>query len=232
MLGDESRLRLRELLGGQLGGAEPAAAVMTDLHAIDFDLGQVARAASPSLGGQETGAAYTMSIPEEAVPVKKSVGDWLLFRKTSTVRRRLFGEKLDQPIPPEVKQKRLPETARAAFLEMIDNSIKEKLPILPAKYSESLATAYVTKFRSVILEKLRQQRDQFATDYAQRQAPFETIAAIQASMKDLAEQSSKAVADIILMAQQETGMPLEAAGGNATALPEGELASGASFQAA
>ena len=56
-----------------------------------------------------------MAIKEEAVPVKKSFSDWLLFRGVATVRRRLFGEQKDQTIAPELKQKRLPDTARAAL---------------------------------------------------------------------------------------------------------------------
>ena len=53
-LADETRSRLGSLLGGPLGGAEPAAAVMSDLHAIGFDFGSlVAREAAPALDGQE-----------------------------------------------------------------------------------------------------------------------------------------------------------------------------------
>jgi hypothetical protein len=103
---------------------------------------------------------------------------------------------------------------------MIERAVKEKFPSLPAKYSASLAAGYVARFRDTILQELRQRREQFAADYAARQAPFDTITSILSSMKDLADQSSKAVGEIIVMAQQETGMPLEVGG---IAAPEGEL---------
>ena len=96
-------------------------------------------------------------------------------------------------------------------------------PELPAKFSERLAAGYVAKFSSVMIERLRQQRDQFAMALAERQGPHDTIGAILAAMKELDEQSSKSVAEIILMAQQETGMPLEVNGNKATALPDAEL---------
>jgi GTPase SAR1 family protein len=226
-LADETRGRLQNLLGGPLGGAEPAAAVMSDLYAIDFDLGSVARDAASALDVQESGEAYRTAIKDEAVPVKKTISDWLLFRGIATVRRRLFGEKLEQAIAPELKQKRLPDTTRAAFQQMIDGTVHAKFPELPAKFSERLATGYVAKFRTVIIERLRQQRDQFAMALAERQGPHDTIGAILAAMKELDEQSSKSVAEIILMAQQETGMPLATNGNKAAVLPEGELTPGA-----
>jgi hypothetical protein len=210
-LAEESRTRLRSLLGGQLGGAEPAAAVMTDLHAIDFALAPIAQAALPALTGADVTEAYPMAIKAEHVPVKKSFGDWMLFRKIATVRRRLFGEDLQQSIAPEIKTGRLPaDTTRAAFVEMSTATVKEKFPELPAKYAGTLAAAYAAKFRQVILERLRQQRDEFAKAHAQRQVPHDTITSILGAMKALDEQSSRSVAEIILMAQQETGQTLEA----------------------
>jgi hypothetical protein len=225
-LAEESRSRLRSLLGGQLGGAEPAAAVMTDLHAIDFPLAPSATSASVVLNAAESADIYALEIKGEQVPVKKSFGDWILFRGLTSVRRRVFGEDLQQTIAPEIKQKRLPaETTRAALLEFVAASVRERFPEQPAKFAASLATAYAGKFRQSIIERLRQQRDEFAMANAQRQGPHDTITAILNAMKALDEQSSKSVAEIILMAQQETGETLEAPG---AAIPaEAEPASAA-----
>ncbi|HEY3898706.1 MAG TPA: dynamin family protein [Chthoniobacter sp.] len=218
-LADETRSSLRMLFGGPLGGSEPAAAVMSDLHAIDFNLGLTGLAALPALDVQESTAAYQMAIDEEHVPVKKSFADWVLFRGVATVRRRLFGEQKEQVIAPELKQKRLPDTARVAFLQMIDRAASAKFPSLPSKYAASLATNYVKKFQDAVLTELRQRRDQFAADYDNRKGPFEAINSIVESMKELTEQSSKVVGEILVMAQQETGMPLDVG----STAPEGEL---------
>jgi hypothetical protein len=202
-LAEQTRSRLRDHLGGPLGGAEPAAAVMTDLHAIEFALAPVAQAAAGALITGESAEAYLMTIDAEHVPVKKSFGDWMLFRKLASVRRRLFGEDFKQAIAPEVKTKRLPEQARTFFVTHLEGAVHQKFPVLPAQYSESLVSAYATKFRSAILEQLRGQRDEFEKEHAARRAPHDTITAILAAMKELDDQSSKAVAEIILMAQQD-----------------------------
>lgn len=210
-LAEGSRTRLRSLLDGPLGGAEPAAAVMTDLHAIDFALTPSATAAGPALNAAEPTEAYPLEIKSEHLPVKKSFGDWILFRGLANVRRRVFGDDLQQTIAPEVKVKRLPvETTRAALLEMATAAVRERFPEQPAKFAASIATAYAGKFRQSIIERLRAQRDEFAMANAQRQGPHDTITAILSAMKALDEQSSKSVAEIILMAQQETGETLEA----------------------
>ncbi|MEP6669184.1 MAG: dynamin family protein [Chthoniobacter sp.] len=212
-LAADTRQRLHTLFGGTLGGAEPAAAVMTDLHAIDFPLAPIALACTRALDTAEPADAYAMAIKEEHVPVKKSFADWILFRGIATVRRRLFGEDLSQPIAPEIKAKRLPaEPTGAAFVEMATATVQEKFPELPARYAANLATAYAAQFRQAILERLRAQRDEFAAAHAERQAPCDTITAILGAMKALDEQSSKAVGEIILMAQQETGETLEVPG--------------------
>ncbi|MDR3405738.1 MAG: dynamin family protein [Chthoniobacter sp.] len=228
-LATASRERLHTLLGGILGGAEPAAAVMTDLHAIDFPLAPISLAAARALDTAEPADPYAMALKEEHVPVKKTFADWILFRGLATVRRRLFGEDLSQPIPPEIKTKRLPaDTTRAALVETLTATVQEKFPELPAKYSTTLATAYAAKFRQIILERLRAQRDEFAAAHAQRQAPCDTITAILGAMKALDEQSSKAVGEIILMAQQETGETLEVPG--TPAALEGEPAPAGALQ--
>jgi hypothetical protein len=181
---------------------------MSDLHAIDFSLVPIAQAALPALDRPESADAYPTTIKAEHVPVKKSIGDWMLFRGISTVRRRLFGDDLQQAIAPEIKTARLAEPARAAFAEMIDSTVKEKFPALPTKFSALLAGSYAAKFRTTILESLRQQRDTFAADLAAAKAPHQAITDILAAMKALDDQSSKSVGEIILMAQQETGAPL------------------------
>ncbi|MGB8168002.1 MAG: dynamin family protein [Chthoniobacteraceae bacterium] len=203
----ETRARLGRLLGGTLGGAEPAAATMTDLHAIGFNLGRIASGALPGLDQREASNAYQLKINVEELPVRKSFVDWILFRGAATVRRRLFGEDLTQEIAPELKAKRLPQSSREVLETMIDAGVKEKFHKLPAKYSEELLTAYVAKFRADMLENLRQHREQLANERAARQAPFESNAAALTALDQLSEQAAKVAADIRELAKKENVLP-------------------------
>ncbi len=224
LLGDETRARLRSLLGGTLGGAEPASAVMTDLHRAGFDLGLVGQAAWSTLERQEAIEPYQTTIKSEEVPVRKSFADWCLFRRIATVRERLFGVDLTQEIAPDVKEKRLPEATKTALLLTIDSTIAEKFPFLPAKFSDSLAADYVVKFRTEALDRLRQQREQLVEAHARLQTPFDVNASILNSMRELDEQASKVAGDILPMAQQGKFTPLAADTGKPVPMPDAELA--------
>ena len=189
-LAGESRGRLRALLGNHLGGAEPAAAVMSDLHTIGFSLAPSGQAALLELNSEEALDAYRMTISEESVPVRKSFLDYLFFRSEATVRHRVLGEDLCQEITPEEKQKRLGEEGRAAFLAMIDDVVRTKVSVLPAQFSERLLNTYTTKFRTDVLDRLNGQRDQLASERAARQTPFESNTELLAALQTLHTQAT------------------------------------------
>jgi hypothetical protein len=222
-LSNETRARLRDLLSSALGGSEPAATVMTDLYRVGFDLGQVGQAAWPALDRQEVVEPYQTAIQAEEIPVRKSFADWLLFRRIATVRQRLFGADLAQEILPEEKQKRMPEVARAAFLQKIEITVAEKIPFLPAKFSDTLAAEYVAKFRAEVGVRLSELRTQLLEAHAALQTPFDINASILASMRELDEQASKIAGDILPLAQQGKLEPLDA-DGKTVPLPDAELA--------
>jgi hypothetical protein len=204
----ETRARLGRLLGPTLGGSEPSAATMTDLHAIGFNLGKIAQSALPGLDRREATEPYQMTFGSDDVPVRKSFADWLLFRGAATVRRRLFGEDLAQEIPSEIKAKRLPQSSREILEQTIDTIAKEKFATLPGKYSDELLATYIAKFRATLLENLRQQRDYLTKERADRQTPFEANARTLSSLEKLNETAKQVAADIRALAKKENALPL------------------------
>ncbi len=204
-LGEESRRRLTELLGTMLGGAEPAALVMTDLYAVGFNLGSVAPAAMPALGEPENLSPYEFGLDAERIPVRKFFADWVLFRKIATVRRRLFGADLDQPIEFRIKQKRLVESSKEALFSMIDETLREKLAALPVQYSEALMGGYVEKFATGVVEGLRRLRGEFIQQRVERQTPFDLNRQVLAAVEELSERTSAVLEELRLMAQNEAG---------------------------
>ena len=221
----ETRGRLGRLLGTTLGGAEPAAATMSDLHSIGFSLRQVSEAALPVLEERETPEPYRMKLGADDVPVKKTIGDWLLFRGAATVRRRLFGEDTTQEIAPEVKAARLPQTTCDALLKKIDAITQEKFSALPGKYSDSLLTGYVAKFRAELLENLNRHREQLVKERADRLAPFESNTRTLAALDALNVQAKSVAADIYELAQMENALPLTGDKDEAPAPPAADLVS-------
>jgi len=204
----ETRGRLHRLLGTPLGGAEPAAAIISDLHLAGFKLAPVAEVARTVLDEPSSEAPYLTIIKQEDVPVRKSFVDWLFFRRIRSVRRRLFGPDSAQAIPPETKDKRLPEAAREAFVQMIDRTVKERFPLHPGQYSESLFSNYVTKFCDTVLEQLRGERESLAKGRTDLQAPFDLNEQVLISLAALNEQATKILTDIHTMEHGEALHPL------------------------
>ncbi|MDB6175396.1 MAG: hypothetical protein JWL59_4707 [Chthoniobacteraceae bacterium] len=201
----ESQARLKTLLSTTLGGAEPAALVMTDLYAVGFNLGSVIPAAEPALDEMETLAPYELWIDGTLVPVRKLFLDWLLFRKIASVKRRLFGENLEQPIEPVIKRKRLPELSKEVLFGLIDDNLKTKLPALPCQYADQLVTAYVEKFTAGVIEGLRQLRKEFVHQRGERQTPFDLNTLVLNSIEALTTRASTVLGELRAMAQNEAG---------------------------
>jgi hypothetical protein len=199
----ESRDRLHRQLGNPLGGAEPAAAVMSDLHLAGFKLAPVAETARLALNNRGSDTGYFLTVEQDEIPVRKSLADWFLFRRIQTVRRRLFGPDSTQAIAPEIKTQRLPEPARLALTQMIERAVKEKFPALPASYSESLLTSYITKFCGEISEGLRVLRDTLATERAGHQGPYVVNQEILSAVEGLKAQAAQISTEIDGMRQRE-----------------------------
>jgi hypothetical protein len=202
-LAEGTRDRLGRLLNTPFGGAEPAAMVMSDLHAVSFDLAPSARTAIPALNPEDALNSYRMEVDASTIPVRKSIGDWLLFRKIATVRRKLFGEDLSQEIAPEVKQKRLPEVSKAALDKALEDAVAPKFSTLPAKYAQGLLSDYVGKFRTSVLVGLQKRRADLETERATRQVPFDANAQLLATLEELREKTTQIARELESLAEVE-----------------------------
>lgn len=223
-LTEETVRHLREALATPVGGAMPMPETMIDLHAVGFDLAPVGRAALAALEMTDSADVYRIHIKPEAVPVKKSLGDWLTFRRAATVAERLFGEDRAEPIAPEVKQWRLPETSRAALQAVSEAAIAAKFPDQPAKSAEHLLEHYVEKFCLGVTEGLNSRREQTLRERAERREPFEKNARLLAAMQSLQDSAATVRGEVLDLAEKEHALPLVADEQGPLAFPASEPA--------
>ena len=207
-LSDDTRSRLTALLGPPLGGAEPPALVMNDLHTVGFSLVPVAEEAASEIRTQESSAPYAMSVQCDDIPVRKTFADWILFRKAATVRRRVLGDDLAQEIPPEIKAQRLPDTSREALRELIRQNVQARFPSLPEKFATGVLSSYVAKFISELLRGLREMRERLSHERIEQQTPVEANRRLLASQQALHETATRVSDTLHQLAQEEsTGLP-------------------------
>lgn len=149
-----------------------------------------------ALDAREIEEPYRATLKADAIPIRKSLGDAIFFRSQIAVRNRVFGEQLTREIPTGEKHRRLPEASREAIVRQIEEIVRQKFPSLPASHGERLLAGYVTKFRTAVVEGLRQLRDQFAARRGDCLAPFETNKQILASAQELHEQANVVAAEL------------------------------------
>ena len=205
-LAEDTRHRMKSLLLTPLGGAEPAALVMNDMHVVGFTLGPVAQAALPALDAREATEPYRTTIDAAEVPVRKWFADWIFFRSQASVRRRVLGEQGTQEITPEEKQTRLTEPSREALLQLADEAVKAKFPSLPGKFADRLIDSYVTAFRGAAVDGIRRLREQLLAERAERQNPFSANSNILDAVQQLDEEAERIANELQRIEGEESAL--------------------------
>src|SRR5690606_41224713 len=106
------------------------------LQSVGLGMRVTAAAALDGLMATATFESPAPILSREQIPVRRSVGDWLLMRSGAAVRRRLFGpaERPDAEIEVATKEARLGEPARDA----IRDATMAQLDAMMEKLAEAL----------------------------------------------------------------------------------------------
>lgn len=205
-LADDSRARLQRLSGTVHAGLHLGPEMITDLKISGFSLRENGERAFASARADENLAAYRMSVNMETIPVRKTLADWLLFRRRAKVRQRLFGADGSLAIAPSDKERRLPAGSRAEFERQWEVTIGERFPAKPVAFAERLAESYAAAAAENIRAGLRDLRAVFAAERDARQVPFNVQAAILRSANDLEHQAVRVSRDLDLLSDKEAGL--------------------------
>lgn len=202
-LSDHARERVQRLASAEHGGLIPSTQVVSDLQTAGFSLANLSRHAASTLTMEEDVTPYKTTISAEALPVRKTFVDWILFRGQAKVRRRLFGDDQTRPITPEEKGKRLGEESKAAFESHIEDTIRARFPALPAKYSDAVAERYNRQLTAEISNALVALADQLRSEHSARQAPFEINAQIIAAAVELSGETARTASALDQLSEEE-----------------------------
>jgi hypothetical protein len=99
----------------------------------------------------------------------------------------VFGEHSEKEIEPAVKAKRLSDGGREALAGMIDESVNEKFPMLPGRFSERLLAGYITRFRDAVALGLGELRANLERERADLEKPFAACSRVLVSLSALDE---------------------------------------------
>jgi hypothetical protein len=202
-LTEESRVRLERISGSTHAGLNLPAEITADLEAAGFSTRDCGQRAFAATRVDDDLAGYKMALQTDALPVRKTFADWLLFRSRAKVRARLFGEDGSKEIAPLDKEKRLQLDSQAEFERQWESAIGERFPARPVDYAAKLADNYTTGAAQGIRSGLGALRDSLAFRRRERQAPYEVQAGVLRAAEELLQQSARVVQDIALLSEKE-----------------------------
>ncbi len=148
---------LDTVAGNETAGAQLPAAIRADMGTVRLELASMGKAAVSAVDEVAAEGRASLAVTTAAVPVRKGLADWLLLRRRSTVRRRLFGplEAPDREVPAAVKAKRIREAGReelrSSCIDELNRFFDEELQRL----ADRMLDVYAATLRRSIDEALR-----------------------------------------------------------------------------
>src|SRR5690606_28859701 len=155
-LTEDAEEALKRRVSEDVSGLTATEDLLADLQAVGLDMRETAAAALDGLKANATVESPAPILSSEQIPVRRSVGDWLLMRSGAAVRRRLFGpaERPDAEIEVELKDTRLGEPARDAIRDAAMAQFDAMMDKLAEALPEQLVRGYAERFEVDIAERL------------------------------------------------------------------------------
>jgi len=155
-LTEDAEEALKRRVSEDVSGLTATEDLLSDLQAVGLDMRETAEAALVGLKANATVESPAPILSSEQIPVRRSVGDWVLMRSGASVRRRLFGpaERPDTEIPVEMKEARLGEPARDAIRDATLAQLDAMMTKLAEALPEQLVRGYAERFEVDIAERL------------------------------------------------------------------------------
>ena len=176
-------------------GVEVSDDVDMSLRHIGVDLGLIGREVHQRTDRGALIAVPPTPIRSEHIPVRKAVGDWILFRSTNAVRRKIFGPS-DSPvrkIPKEVKSARLGEGALAAVRKRLNNYRQDFLADTQVRMQQDFLGAYCRTAMDVVIRSISEKKSELKERLEGSRGEQDVIREVLEPMDDLRRRSDKAM---------------------------------------
>ncbi|MCH8473912.1 MAG: dynamin family protein [Opitutales bacterium] len=164
-LSNQCRQKVEEMTNTAMGGVDVSPDLIRAFDKVGISLLSIRQETSAAELSYPDGAwEGKRNLEVNAIPVRKSIWDWILFRTENRVRRRIFGndQQWDQPITANKKISKLGDAGKAAILSQLQNILEENFPALAVRAVDGMVKKYIEGFGEGIrsaLEKAREELD-------------------------------------------------------------------------
>lgn len=142
-LGEQARETMHRHLDGAFAGAELEAGPRDALQYLGVDLAEVGNRSKVFINAEDAFAIKKFELNVDAIPVRRGFLDYLLFRSSAKIRRKLFGKDGAQEVPSAQKSRRLGQDARDYLSEQVLTFVKNGFAGAIETAVESLAETHI-----------------------------------------------------------------------------------------
>jgi len=181
--------RLKQIVDNKFGGAQFSMQESTALEQAGLQLEQIVPGLLDRLGSQDELESTRLTLNPEAVPMKRSFADLLLFRKNKTVRERVFGSDNSTPIPMLQKQKRISAKELQSLRDMVNQFPEADLPEIQKGFVDKVLGRHCVELSESVKQQLARIKTAMQAQKTDVEAKLQTSREIQTVFKQLMETS-------------------------------------------
>jgi hypothetical protein len=155
-LSAEIRSQVSKLIDNPFGGAELSLDSIRRLDRIEVSLSELHEKVMNQNLFDSGSDSFDLALDPSAIPVRRGLLDWILFRSRNAVRHRLFGS-FHEPyreIRPEMKRRRLGIDGREALKKAMESHLESLFPAMPRRRAIQLLENYINGFYRGLREVL------------------------------------------------------------------------------
>ncbi|MGK0185685.1 MAG: GTPase SAR1 family protein [Verrucomicrobiales bacterium] len=157
----ETVSQVKTLVDTPLCGAKFSIETVAAIDSLAISLPELGQSIGAKQAASSNSEEGRLSIEVNAIPVRKSLVDWILFRNQEAVRQRVLGTvgDLDQQIPPDVKSKRLGEEGLRTIRSLCLESLNQQFAGIPQSSSDRAVGEFASGFIQELDKRVRAEKN-------------------------------------------------------------------------
>jgi len=148
--------QLRAQMTGGHAGAEFSDKQRSALRDAGVQIEEVLSVKPQAPDAAARGANLRMVVDPDEMPVKRTLGDFLLFRSGSRVRQEVFGDDGNRSVSASVKHKRLREASLDKLRTTAHDIVAHEIPALQRRRAEEMVDAHIKSCTRALQQNISQ----------------------------------------------------------------------------
>ena len=147
-------------------------------------------------------ASLRMTVDPADVPVKRTLGDFLLFRSRAQVRQEVFGDDGNRSVSATVKRKRLGEASLKKLRTAARDIVAHEIPALQRRLAEEMVDAHVKACTQTLQQHISQSNARLQERITPMESKLRTCQQAQAIFERIKSSSARFESELSELTEQ------------------------------